>query len=100
MKVPPDGPKWTFLTNHSHVLVLLAKDPDMTLRDIAEHIGITERAVHKIVGELEDDGYLVRERIGRRNRYELRLDRSLRHPVESHKTVGDIVRVILDGLQP
>ena len=95
-----DAHKWTFLTNHSHVLILLAKSPDLTLRDIAEKIGITERRVHNIVSELEESGYLERERVGRRNTYVLSLNKSLRHPVESHKTVGDIVKVILSGMKP
>ncbi|MEI8027971.1 MAG: winged helix-turn-helix domain-containing protein [Pseudomonadota bacterium] len=92
-------PKWTFLTNHSHVLILLAKSPDLTLREIAERIGITERAVHNIVSELGESGYLERARVGRRNTYILSLNKALRHPVESHKTVGDIVEIILTGMK-
>jgi DNA-binding MarR family transcriptional regulator len=60
---------WTFLTNHSHVLICLATDPDALMRDVAVTVGITERAVQKIVSDLEDGGYLVRERDGRRNHY-------------------------------
>ncbi len=85
---------WTFLTNHAHVLILLARDPEITLRDLAETIGITERAIHKIIGELEDEGYLTRERVGRKNQYRLSLDRPLRHPIESHRNVGDIIQLI------
>lgn len=92
-------PKWTFLTNHSHVLILLTKAPDLTLRDIGARIGITERAVHKIVSELEASGYLERDRVGRRNRYKFSLGKSLRHPVESHKNIGDIIKVVLSGMK-
>lgn len=86
---------WTFFTNHGHVLIALAKDPDITLRDIAESVGITERAVHKIISELEEGGYLTRIRVGRKNQYKLSVDRPLRHPLESHRSVGDVIRLIL-----
>jgi DNA-binding MarR family transcriptional regulator len=86
---------WTFFTNHGHVLIALAKDPDITLRDIAESVGITERAVHKIISELEEEGYLTRIRVGRKNQYKLSVDRPLRHPLESHRSVGDVIRLIL-----
>lgn len=87
---------WTFFTNHSHVLVFLASHPDQPLRVAAEAIGITERAVQRIVAELEESGVVQRERVGRSNRYTLRLDAPLRHPLEKHCTIGDILGVILD----
>lgn len=86
---------WTFLTNHSHVLLCLARDPEMRLRDVADLVGVTERAVQRIVGELEDAGYLVRSKQGRRNRYEIDLDLPLRHPVERHCKVAKLVRMVL-----
>ena len=79
---------WTFLSNHAHVLVCLAQDPDARLRDVALSVGITERAVQKIVSDLEQAGVIVRERAGRRNSYRLNLEVPLRHALESHKTVG------------
>jgi DNA-binding Lrp family transcriptional regulator len=85
---------WTFLTNHGHVLLCLAANPDLTLREVAERVGITERAAHRIVSELEAEGALVRERRGRRNHYEIDEDFSLRHPLESHNTVGRLVRLV------
>ena len=91
-----ERPKWTFLTNHAHVLIMLAKAPEMTLRAIASAVGITERAVHKILSELEDEGYVTRERVGRRNQYVLSLAKALRHPIESHKTVSELVKLIVD----
>jgi DNA-binding MarR family transcriptional regulator len=87
---------WTFLSNHAHVLVALALDPDARLRDIAESVGITERAVQKIVTDLEQAGVIVRERAGRRNRYRLHLEAPLRHSLEAHRTVGALLSLVLD----
>ena len=87
---------WTFLSNHAHVLVCLAQDPDARLRDVALSVGITERAVQKIVSDLEEAGVIVRERAGRRNSYQLKLDVPLRHALESHKTVGILLSLVLD----
>lgn len=87
---------WTFFTNHSHVLVFLATHPDQPLRVAADAIGITERAVQRIVAELEESGVVQRERVGRSNRYTLKLDAPLRHALERHCTIGDILGVILD----
>jgi DNA-binding MarR family transcriptional regulator len=88
---------WTFLSNHAHVLVCLAQDPDARLRDVALSVGITERAVQKIVSDLEAAGVVTRERAGRRNSYRLRLDVPLRHALESHKTVGTLLSLVLDS---
>ena len=87
---------WTFLSNHAHVLVCLAQDPDARLRDVALSVGITERAVQHIVSDLEEAGGIVRERSGRRNSYRLSLDVPLRHALESHKTVGTLLSLVLD----
>jgi hypothetical protein len=89
--------RWTFLTNHSHVLILLAQNPDLVLREAAVRVGITERAVQRIIVDLEEAGFLTRERIGRRNRYVIRSDIPLRHPIESHRTIGDLVGIISRG---
>lgn len=82
---------WTFLSNHGHVLLCLAAQPELRLREVAAVVGITERAVQKIVADLSQDGFLEVERFGRRNRYKILRDKALRHPVESHKTVGDLI---------
>ncbi len=82
-----ESPGWTFLSNHSHVLICLARDPDIRVRDVAALIGITERAVIRIVTELEAGGYIKKERIGRRNRYNIVEDKKLRHPVEGHHSI-------------
>lgn len=85
---------WTFLTNHSHVLLCLAQNPDMVLREVAERVGITERAVQNIVADLTAARVLARERVGRRNHYRIDAKRPLRHPVEAHRTVADLLRLI------
>lgn len=90
---------WTFLSNHSHVLVCLAADPGVRLRDVAAEVGITERAVQGIVGDLEAAGVIVRERHGRRNAYRLNLDASLRHPLEAHRSIRALLSMVLDASQ-
>jgi DNA-binding MarR family transcriptional regulator len=87
---------WTFLSNHGHVLICLAQDPTARLRDVAQRVGITERAVQKIVADLEEVGALTRSRVGRRNRYQLHPEQPLRHPVEAHTTVGALLAMVLD----
>lgn len=88
---------WTFLTNHSHVLLCLAADDSLRVRDLAEKVGITERAILKILSELEAGGVLERERDGRRNRYHIRHDVALRHGLEAHRTVGDLIAAVHGG---
>lgn len=88
------GSKWTFLTNHSHVLVVLHSSPDMVLREVALHVGITERAVQRIIQDLEEGGFIERERVGRRNRYVVLVDEPLRHQIESHRKIGDLLALI------
>ena len=85
---------WTFLSNHSHVLICLAREPDLRLRDVAERVGITERAVQRIVADLEEAEILTRIRDGRRNRYEVHAGKPLRHPVEGHCTVQDLLSIV------
>jgi DNA-binding Lrp family transcriptional regulator len=82
---------WTFLTNHGHVLVCIAGDSEIRVRDIAERVGITERAAQSIVNDLVEEGYISRHRVGRRNRYEIHADRPLRHPVEHEHSIGDLL---------
>lgn len=93
----PPSRRWTFLTNHGHTLVCIARDPDARLRDIAEHVGITERAAQAIVGDLVAEGFLTRQRIGRRNRYRIDRSRALRHALEAEATIGAVLDVLLDG---
>jgi predicted ArsR family transcriptional regulator len=88
---PDERPGWTFLSNHGHVLVCLAQDPGLRIREIAATVGITERAAQGIVNDLVDGGYLTRERVGRRNRYQVHDHEHLRHPNESEHTIGDLL---------
>jgi predicted ArsR family transcriptional regulator len=94
--------RWTFLSNHAHVLLCLYRDPTARLRDVSSEVGITERAAQRIVSELEEEGYLVRERSGRRNAYTLNRDAPLRHPIESGHTVGELLAVLAPevGVEP
>ena len=87
---------WTFVTNHTRVLLCIARDPDVRLRDVAEEVGITERAVQRIVRDLVDAGFLERERVGRRNRYVINRMGAMRHPAQ----VGHQVGALLDLLNP
>ena len=82
---------WTFLTNHTHVLIALVRNPDSRLREVAVQVGITERMVQKIVNELVRAGVVTRQRIGRANSYEVNLEVRLRHPLEATHTVGDLL---------
>lgn len=91
---------WTFFTNHAHVLVCLTADREARLRDVAAQVGITERAVQRIIAELEEAGYLVRERSGRRNRYRVNPDLPLRHPLEAHRTIGAVIGSIVRTRRP
>lgn len=82
---------WTFLTNHAHVLLLLSKDPEMRMRDAAAAVGITERAVQRIIDDLAAAGCLSIEKNGRRNRYSVNTRMPLRHPVEAHCSIGGLI---------
>lgn len=100
--VAPDPPpqlgarphSWTFLTNHAHALILLSQEPAIILREVAVRIGITERAVQRIIAELEEAGYLEKHKVGRQNHYHIIATLSLRHPIENHRTIGDILDLI------
>ena len=87
---------WTFLTNHAHVLLCIAENPAVRLRDVAELVEITERAAQRIVAELEEAGYLSHERIGRRNRYQVNAELPLRHALENHLEIGTLLGVLAE----
>ena len=87
---------WTFLTNHAHVLLCIARDPDTRLRDIAEAVGITERAAQRIVGDLVAEGYMDRERVGRRNAYKVNPKTPLRHPLQREHDISEVIKVLGD----
>ena len=87
---------WTFFSNNAHVLVCLSRIPQPTTREIAIQVGITERAVQRIVTKLITAGVVKVSKEGRRNSYELDLNQRLRHPLESHKTIGEFIQLIDD----
>ena len=89
-------PAWTFLTNHAHVLIAIARDPELRQRDIAHVVGITPGAVVRILHDLEENGYVTSERIGRRNRYHINTTVRLRHPLEANHSVGDLIDSLAD----
>ncbi|WUI01381.1 MarR family transcriptional regulator [Spirillospora sp. NBC_00431] len=84
---------WTFLTNHARVLIAIARGPDLRVRDVAQTIGITERAAQLIISDLEEAGYLTRTRIGRRNHYTVKADRPFRHPAEADHDVQTLIQL-------
>jgi DNA-binding MarR family transcriptional regulator len=90
----PTMPQWSFLTNHALVLSLIAQQPSITARDISMAIGITERAVRRIVSDLEADGYVSKRRVGRRSRYRVNPHLSLRHEAHRDKAVGNLLEVL------
>lgn len=91
----PPATHWDFLTNHAHVLLCVARDPGIRLRDIASAVGITERTAHKVLSDLVDEGYVARKRDGRRNRYTVEPKLPLRHPLVDEREVGDLLEVLL-----
>ncbi|MCB1062224.1 MAG: winged helix-turn-helix transcriptional regulator [Verrucomicrobiae bacterium] len=92
-KLPTEA-GWTFLTNHTHVIVCLVREPEMRIRDLALDIGITERAVQRILAELESSGVITKQREGRRNRYTVHLGYRLRHPLESQCDLEHLLQVL------
>jgi DNA-binding MarR family transcriptional regulator len=89
------GPRWKFLTNHAQVLVCIAHDPGIRVREISEHVGITERAAHRIVAELDKAGYITRTRNGRRNQYTIHPDRLLPDRLARSGRVGDLLSILV-----
>ncbi|MCH8817242.1 MAG: winged helix-turn-helix domain-containing protein [Chloroflexi bacterium] len=88
--------QWTFLSNHARVLLVLARQPDARLRDIAEQIGVTERTVHRIVSELIENDYVEALKSGRRNSYTVRKSSGFRHPQEGNHSVGELIDMLSD----
>jgi predicted transcriptional regulator len=86
--------RWDFLTNHAHVLLCISRDPGIRVREIATAVGITERSAHRIVSELVEEGYVLRQRSGRRNVYTVEQGLPLRHPLVEEREVGDLLGVL------
>ena len=93
-KNDPQVGKWTFLTNHLHVILCLHREENVTVRQLATKIGITERSVQRILGELEEVKAISREREGRCNRYEINLKYRLRHPLERNHSIGELLNLL------
>jgi DNA-binding IclR family transcriptional regulator len=89
-----DGKPWRFVTNHTQVLLCIARDGDVRLRDLAALVGITERAAQRIVADLVDAGFVERERVGRRNRYLINRDRTMRHPAQFEHEIGELLDLL------
>ncbi len=85
---------WTFLTNHAHVLLCLAANPEVLLRDVAQNVGITERATQRIVADLANEGYVRIEKDGRRNRYRVNSKMHFRHPLERRNQIGKLFALL------
>src|ERR1044072_2616529 len=90
---------WTFLTNHTQVLLCIARDGDVRTRDIAQTVGITERAAQRIVGELADAGFISIERVGRRNRYAIDRESAMRHNAQAGHDIGELLDLLLGEQQ-
>ena len=88
------GKTWRFLSNHTQVLLCLHHDPNARFRDIAESVGITERAAQRIVADLIDSGYVESERVGRRNRYRIKTDIAMRHPAQDGHEIGQLLKLL------
>jgi DNA-binding IclR family transcriptional regulator len=91
---------WTFLTNHAQVLLCLAEDPDVRLRDVAERVGITERATQRILAELVEAGYVKTTRVGRRNRYTLDREHAMRHSAQLGHEIGALLDTLSTNNRP
>jgi DNA-binding IclR family transcriptional regulator len=92
---PEDNHKsWRFLSNHTQVLLCLQRDPNSRFRDIAQRVGITERAAQRIVADLIDSGYVESERVGRRNRYRINPDIAMRHPAQEGHEIGELLKLL------
>jgi len=87
--------QWTFMSNHGHVLVCLARDPQARMREVADAVGITERAVQQIVRDLVEQGYLRKDKVGRCNHYEIVSTAHFRHELEAHTTLGEFVALVV-----
>jgi DNA-binding IclR family transcriptional regulator len=94
MSSPEDRKSWRFLSNHTQVLLCIQRDPQARYRDIAQVVGITERAAQRIVADLIESGYVESQRIGRRNRYSVNTNIAMRHPAQHGHDIGELLRLL------
>lgn len=92
---PGSDARWTFLTNHAHVLVTIARDPQCRMREVASRVGVTERGAQKIIADLVAGGYITRTRVGRRNSYQIAPGRPFRHPVSDGHELDELLAVLV-----
>ena len=92
MEPPKRG--WRFVTNHTQVLLCIARNPEVRLRDVADHVGITERAAQRILADLVEGGFVMRERRGRRNRYAINRNLQMRHPAQFGHEIGELLELL------
>jgi predicted ArsR family transcriptional regulator len=85
---------WTFLTNHSQVLLCIARNQRMTAKEISEVVGITERAVQRLIRDLEESDYIMRVRVGRQNRYVINTEQPMRHPAQGGRPIGELLALL------
>ena len=95
-----DDKPWTFVTSHTQVLLCMARDPDVRLRDVADTVGITERAAQRILADLVEAGYVERARVGRRNRYTINPDLAMRHTSQQGYEIGDLLNLLNHDTPP
>ena len=100
MSTTPTRPSWLFLSNHGYVLLCIARDPSIRISELADRVGIGERAAQKIIADLVADGYITRTRDGRRNRYTINRGARLRHPLLADLPIGPLVDALIDGHKP
>lgn len=100
MSSTPTRPSWLFLSNHGNVLLCIARDPSIRISELADRVGIGERAAQKIVADLVADGYITRTKVGRRNRYTVNREARLRHPLFSGLTIGPLVDALSHSHKP
>jgi len=94
MSSPEEPRSWRFLSNHTQVLLCIQRDPDVRFRDIAQMVGITERAAQRIVADLIESGYVESQRVGRRNHYRVNADVAMRHPAQDGHDIGELLRLL------
>ena len=92
-----DGKPWTFVTSHTQVLLCIARDPDVRMRDVAATVGITERAAQRILADLVEAGYVERTRVGRRNHYKINDTEMMRHSSQAQHEIGDLLQLLMLG---
>jgi DNA-binding IclR family transcriptional regulator len=93
----PERPRWTFITSHGAILIEVTRNPDATVRELAERSGLTERQAHRVLADLVEDGYIVRERVGRRNHYRVDKAQPMRHPILASLQVGELLNALQRG---